>query len=62
MYVRTVFLAAIVCLIALVHLVVVRVVLFLLPAMAVQTSIFQVAPVTVSLRLLLGAPEAALFL
>ena len=44
------------------HLVVVRVVLFLLPAMAVDTAVFQVAAITVVPCLLLSAPEAALLL
>ena len=44
------------------HLVVVRVVFFLLPAMAVDTAVFQVAAITVVPCLLLSAPEAALLL
>jgi len=43
-------------------LVVIRVVLLLLPSVAIDATILQVAPVRVSPRLLLSAPKAALFL
>lgn len=43
-------------------LVVIWVVLLLLPSVAIDATILQVAPVTVSTRLLLSAPKTALFL
>ena len=57
----TVFFAAIRRVVACVDSVVVRMILLLLPAMAVETAVLQVAPIAVSLRLFFGAPEAALF-
>lgn len=58
--VRAVLLLAICLLLALVCPVVIRMVFLLLPAMAVSTSVLQLASVEVSLRLLLRVPELAL--
>lgn len=55
-----VLLATICRVVARVDLVIVRVVLLLFPAVAVETAVLQVTSIAVGLRLLLGAPEAAL--
>ena len=44
------------------HFVVIRVVLFLFPAMTIYTAVLQVAAITVVFCLLLSAPKAALLL
>lgn len=60
--VRTVLFLAVVNAVAGGDLVVFRMVLFLLPAVAIHAAVLQVAPIAVSAGLLLGAPESALLL
>jgi hypothetical protein len=60
--VRAVLLLAAGVAVALCNLVVIRVVLFFFPAVAVHASVFQVAAVAVRLCLLLCAPEPTLLL
>ena len=62
MVVRAVFLSTMRCIVALVHLVVVRMVLLLFPAVAVDAAILEVAAIAVGLRFLLRAPELTLLL
>lgn len=62
MDVRTMLFAAVGCLVALMHLVVIRVVLLFFPSVAVEAPVLEITTVTVGLRLLLCAPEAALLL
>ena len=59
-WIQSVLLLAICLLLTLVCPVVIRMVFLLLPAMAVSTSVLQLASVDVSLRLLLRVPELAL--
>ena len=44
------------------HLKILRVILFLLPSMAMHASILQVTPITIRPSLLLSGPKLALFL